>query len=91
MSNASKIKNVQCGCGESAPTCDGYTSTPTHLRIWNEDGDWLLDAADDAGHYTEFIFDGLASFGEALAEVPGFISHLAECGITLTQRPRKAM
>lgn len=41
------------------PPTDGYTSTPTHLRIYKDEGNaehpWTLDGADDEGNYTEDV------------------------------------
>lgn len=61
-------------------TGDGYTSEPTHLRVYNDgyvteegDGAWSIDGADDDGNYTEGVWSGYATMADALAEAEAFI------------------
>lgn len=64
--------------GVTPTTEDGYTSEPTHLRIYKDDWidssgrPWALDAADEDGNYTEGI-ESFATFEDAVAAIPVFI------------------
>lgn len=56
----------------------GYTSQPTHLRLWcggDVDARWLLDAADDDGNYTEEISQ-FGTFEQAVQNMPAFIDEI---------------
>lgn len=58
------------------PEGDGYTSQPTHVRVYREDRPdypWQVDGADDAGNYTEDV-RSFETFGEAIEAVPEFIA-----------------
>jgi hypothetical protein len=61
---------------------DGYTSEPTHLRIFREEtGDqwpWHVDAADDAGNYTEVV-GRFATHDAAVTTMPQFIDEVTAC------------
>lgn len=52
---------------------DGYTTRPTHLRVFSDGGEWFVDGAADEG-YTEscWSFD---SFEEALTALPEFVQN----------------
>lgn len=66
-----------------APIDDGYTSTPTHLRIyWEETGDeypWHIDGADNEYRYTEAVWR-FATQAEAFAAAPRFITETTDDG-----------
>lgn len=55
----------------------GYTTEPTHLRIYREDhGDefpWCLDGVDDLGFYTEDI-SRFRTMDECIHMIPQFLS-----------------
>lgn len=55
----------------------GYTSEPTHLRIYKEDyGDefpWCLDGVDDAGNFTEDL-SRFRTMDECIDVIPQFLA-----------------
>ena len=63
--------------GTRYATGDGYTSEPTHLRIYKEDsGDgwlWQLDGADDDLNYTEDV-RSYATHAEAVEAMAQFVT-----------------
>jgi len=77
---------------------DPYTTRPTHLRVFSdtwtsqENGtshtEWTIDAADDAGRYTEacWTFDSSA---EAFAALPDFAASLVHYDVTPTWRSQR--
>lgn len=77
--SASKLRDVLhiASCPEHDGRCDGYTSTPTHLRIYREDtGDafpWHIDGADETGHFTEDV-RRYATLEQAVAAMTEFVS-----------------
>lgn len=62
---------------------DGYTSRPTHLRIYKDEYEgnlWMIDGADDSGNYTEGLF-GYETYAEALAHMETFVEDLTGMGV----------
>lgn len=53
------------------PTDDPYTTRPTHLRMWCDDGEWFIDGLDEDGRFTEMCWS-FDTFAEALASLPEF-------------------
>lgn len=55
-----------------------YTDHPTKVRVFFEDDHWAIDAIDDEGNYSEFIwthYDGVPmTRDEAISHVPEFAS-----------------
>lgn len=80
---------------------DGYTSEPTHIRIYVEEGglcydehgqptegDCLtIDGADDEGRYTEGVWSGYTSVERAVLDVPNFIRATEADGVQWKWNP----
>lgn len=53
-----------------------YIDTPTRVRVFNEDYGWSIDGVDDAGGYTEAVWDSYdgrrMTRDQALAAAPEF-------------------
>ncbi len=61
---------------------DGYTTEPTHLRVFCEGpGGWTIDGADAHHRYTEDV-RSYATWQEAFDRLPEFVDDLREDGIT---------
>jgi hypothetical protein len=78
---------------------DGYTTEPTHLRVFGEfsmtpDGathaEWFIDGADDDGNYTESYWS-YDTFAEAIADLPDFVEKNATSGVTFVWRSARTM
>jgi hypothetical protein len=60
---------------------DNYTTTPTHLRVWNDGKEWFVDAADNEGRYTESCWSA-DSFEEAVSLMQEFVEAQFYNGVT---------
>lgn len=65
---------------------DGYTTSPTALRIVREGDDvnpWVLDAWDRAtGRYTELVWS-FETFAQCVASIPDFVAELRREGVVI--------
>lgn len=62
-------------------TLAGYTLEPTHIRIYQEDEQWLIDGAtEDCSMYTESVWS-YDTFAEAVAEIPSFVTETTIDGV----------
>lgn len=65
---------------------DEYTSTPTHIRVFEDAGEWFVDGADNDLRYTEACWS-YDTFDEALAAIPEFVAEASSEWRWDSQRP----
>ena len=70
---------------------DGYTSEPTHLRLYYEtETGWGIDGADDAGHYTEAVWYAYTTAAQAARAIPAFIEETKRSGVVWKWRNHRS-
>lgn len=72
---------------------DPYTSTPTHVRLYQEGEEWFIDGQDDSYRYTEMCWS-YDTFAEAAANLADFVKLSQLSGVTWqwnASRPRRSL